>query len=130
MLGIIVAQTFRRKANTTRMTKPIEIKIVYSMSLMEARIVVVRSTRTWKLIVGGIDALNVGNNSFTRSTVSMMLAQGCLRTWITTAGFPLARPTFLRSSNESSTFATSDNRMGLPFLKATINGRYSTALKS
>src|SRR5437762_1229167 len=62
MLGIMVAQRFRRKMNTTRMTNPTEIKMVYSMSAIDARIVVVRSTMTERLIVGGIDAFNNGSS--------------------------------------------------------------------
>src|ERR1051326_7085428 len=62
MLGMIVAHTFRRKTNTTRMTNPIEIRMVYSMSAIDARMVVVRSTRTDSLIEGGIDTFSCGNN--------------------------------------------------------------------
>src|SRR5207244_9974190 len=71
MLGMIVAQTFRRNTNTTRITRPMEIRIVYSMSLMDARIVVVRSMITERLIDGGMDARNKGSRSFIRSTVSI-----------------------------------------------------------
>ena len=130
MLGMIVAQTFRRNTNTTSITKPMEINIVRSMSLIDARIVVVRSTMTEISIDGGMDALNKGSKSRIRSTVSMILAFGCLNTCTTTAGFPFARPAFRRSSNESSTVAISDIRMGAPLLKLTIRGLYSSALKS
>ena len=58
MLGMIVAEIFRRKTNTTRITRSIEIRIVYSMSAIDARIVVVRSTMTERLMEGGIDARN------------------------------------------------------------------------
>ena len=43
MLGIMVARTVRRNANTTRITRTTEISSVISMSCTEARIVVVRS---------------------------------------------------------------------------------------
>src|SRR5207244_5192087 len=79
ILGMIVAQTFRRKTKTTRITRPMEIRIVYSMSAMDARIVVVRSTITDRLIDGGIDAFNKGSSAYTRSTVSMIFADGCLK---------------------------------------------------
>src|SRR5262245_338895 len=63
ILGMIVAQTFLRKTNTTRITRPTEIRIVYSISAIDARIVVVRSTMTDKLIVGGIEDLSKGSRS-------------------------------------------------------------------
>src|SRR6185295_11712166 len=56
MLGMMVAHAFRRKTNTTRITSAIEIRIVYTMSAIDARMVVVRSMMTESLIVGGIDA--------------------------------------------------------------------------
>src|SRR3954471_7311953 len=58
MLGIIVAQRFRRNRNTTRITNPIEIRMVYSMSEIDARIVAVRSIMTARFTDGGIDAFN------------------------------------------------------------------------
>src|SRR5947207_15812024 len=67
---------------------------------------------TERSIEGGMDALNKGSKPYIRSTVSMILAFGCLNTCTTTAGFPFARPAFRRSSNESSTVAISDRRMG------------------
>src|SRR5262249_45270508 len=62
MLGMIVAQTFRRNIKTTRMTRPIEIRMVYSISSIDARIVVVRSRMTCRLIEGGMDARNNGSS--------------------------------------------------------------------
>src|SRR5205823_13593265 len=60
MLGIIVARTVRRNANTTRITKITEIINVISMSRTEARIVVVRSITTSRWIAGEIEAANWG----------------------------------------------------------------------
>jgi hypothetical protein len=72
-----VAQALRRKINTTKITKPIEIISVNSTSSTEARIVVVRSIITDSRMAGEIEACNCGRISRTRSTVSMMLAAGC-----------------------------------------------------
>src|SRR5262245_26809284 len=63
MIGMIVDQTFRRNTKTTRTTSATEIRIVYSMSAMDARIVVVRSTMTDSLIDGGIEARSSGSRS-------------------------------------------------------------------
>src|SRR5207245_11262203 len=108
MLGMIVAQMFRRNTNTTSITKPMEINIVRSMSLIDARIVVVRSTMTERSIEGGMDALNKGSKPYIRSTVSMILAFGCLNTCTTTAGFPFRRPHFAgpQTDLQTSQFST------------------------
>src|SRR5215468_8979581 len=63
MLGMIVAHTFLRKMKTTMMTRAMDSRIVYSISAIEARIVVVRSTLTERLIDGGIDARRKGSRS-------------------------------------------------------------------
>ena len=49
-------------------------------SLTEARMVCVRSVMTATLIAGGIAACSWGSAALTRSTVSMTLAPGCLKT--------------------------------------------------
>ena len=46
MLGMIVVRGLRRKIKTTRMTRPTEIDKVNSISRMDARMVVVRSSPT------------------------------------------------------------------------------------
>src|SRR6266849_8652476 len=56
IVGMIVARTVRRKANTTRITRTTEIIRVISMSWTEARIVVVRSITTSIWIAGEMDA--------------------------------------------------------------------------
>ena len=55
MLGITVARTVRRNTNTTRITSTIEISSVDSMSLTEARTVIVRSETTASLMAGEIE---------------------------------------------------------------------------
>src|SRR5690242_18865262 len=87
--GIIVAQMLRRKMNTTRMTNAIEIISVISTSWTDARMVVVRSCSTKRFIAGCTDAWSCGNTARIRSTVSMMLAEGCFVIIITTEGLPL-----------------------------------------
>src|SRR5207237_1376046 len=80
------------------------------MSVTEARIVVVRSITTSRLMDGGIDDFSRGSTPYTWSTVLMMFAPGCRKTMISTAGLPLANPTLRVSSTESSTSATSPRR--------------------
>src|SRR5579864_2567139 len=56
MAGITVAETLRRKTKITRTTRITVISSVIWMSCTEARIVVVRSPRTSRLIAAGIEA--------------------------------------------------------------------------
>src|SRR5215510_1975228 len=63
MLGMMVDQRFRRNTNTTRITRAIDIRIVYSISAIDARIVVVRSMMTERLIVGGMEDRSKGSRS-------------------------------------------------------------------
>ena len=75
--GMMVARPLRRKANTTITTSAIEIASARSTSRSDARMVVVRSITTSMSIASGIVARSLGSRSFTRSTVSRMLAPGC-----------------------------------------------------
>ena len=59
-LGMIVALTFRRNANTTRITSVTEIISVRSTSCNDARIVGVRSSTTASEMARGMDASNCG----------------------------------------------------------------------
>ncbi len=74
--GIKVAHPLRRKNNTTRMTRTIEITMLRWASKTEARIVRVRSLSIFRVTLGGNEARNLGNRAVMRSTVSMMLAFG------------------------------------------------------
>ena len=76
-------------------------------SFTEARMVVVRSSATWRLIDGGIEASSVGSSARTLSTVSITLACGVLKTMTRMAGLPLNTPPVWMSSTESTTWATS-----------------------
>src|ERR1700693_6438978 len=75
-LGMMVAQTFRRKAKTTKITRMMEMIRAISTSWTEARIVVVRSTATLKWREGEMEARSVGGRAMMRSTVSIMFAPG------------------------------------------------------
>src|ERR1700685_4233635 len=74
--GMAVAQKLCRKAKITTITRTMEISRLISTSRTELRIVIVRSDAVLSLIDGGIDARSTGSSAFTRSTVSMMFAEG------------------------------------------------------
>ena len=71
-----VAQKLRRNRKITITTKATESISVNCTSLIEERMVSVRSETTSILIAGGIDACSTGSIALTRSTVSMTLAPG------------------------------------------------------
>src|SRR5579863_6503009 len=107
ILGIIVAQALRKNRNITITTSATVKSRVNSMSLTDARMVVVRLKLVLKVTVGGMDALNSGINALILSTVSMMLASGCRPMPISTAVLPFEYPEFRKSSIPSATFAIS-----------------------
>src|ERR1700680_3348408 len=92
MLGIIVAQTLRRNRKITITTSATVNSRVYSISLTDARIVVVRLKLVPSETVGGIEARNSGSIAMMRSTVSITLAPGCRAMPIATAVLPFAYP--------------------------------------
>ena len=112
--GMSVARALRRNTNTTRITNAIAISSVRSTSRSDARMVLVRSSTTSRLIARGIDARSKGMRSRTRSAVSMMLAFGCRLMMRSTEGFPFEDPALRRSSTESTTSATSERRTAAP----------------
>src|SRR5580704_19519917 len=59
-LGINVARRLRKKKNTTRITSATDSTSVRSTSFTDARIVIVRSSTTVKLIADGIEAFSDG----------------------------------------------------------------------
>ena len=113
-LGITVAHGLRRNTKTTSTTRPIDSSRVACTWRKEARMVVVRSRTTSRLMVGGMEARSEGSSAITRSTVSMMLAPGCRYMTISTARLPLAKPPVRTSSTELSTSAMSSRRTGAP----------------
>ena len=128
--GMAVAHGSRRNTNTTSTTREIATRSVSSTSLMEARIVVVRSIITDRSMAPGITARSSGRSARRRSTVAMMLAPGCRKMMRRTPGFPFAMPVVRTSSTESSTSATSASRTGRPRRLATTSGRYCSARRS
>src|SRR5215475_4146475 len=68
-LGMMVARTFRRDRNITRMTRPMLTAMVNWTSSTEARMVCVRSPITCNLIDGGRATLISGKTALTSSTV-------------------------------------------------------------
>src|SRR6202162_1407949 len=130
ILGMIVAQALRKNRKMTITTSATVNNNVNSISLTDARIVVVRSNVGVNVTDGGIEARNSGSSALMRSTVSIMFAPGCRPIPITTAGLPFAYPEFLRSSIPSVTLATSLNRTGAPFRYDTINGAYCSGFRS
>ena len=130
MLGMIVAQALRKNRKITITTSATVNNSVNSISLTDARIVVVRSNVGVNVTDGGIEARSSGINALIRSTVSIIFAPGCRPIPITTAGLPFANPEFLRSSIPSVTFAMSLSRTGAPFRYVTISGAYCSGFRS
>src|SRR5258708_24744513 len=110
MLGIKVAQALRKKRKITMTTSATVNNIVNSISLTDARIVVVRLKLVSSATVGGIEARNSGSSAIMRSTVSIMLAPGCRPMPIVTAIVAFAYAELRRSSIPSVTFAMSLSR--------------------
>ena len=76
----IVGVRRRRNTNTTIITSAIVASSVPTMSLMLARMVVVRSFSTEILMPAGRKRPSSGSSALMWSTVSMTLALACLRT--------------------------------------------------
>src|SRR5260370_9978394 len=88
-VGMIVAQTFRRKAKTTKITRIMEIVRAISTSWTEARIVVVRSMATFRWSEGEMEARRKGTMAMMRSTVAIMFAPGWRKMVMMTPGVSL-----------------------------------------
>ncbi len=114
-LGMSVDRGLRRKMNTTRMTRRMEMLRANWTSFTEDRMVRVASMRTFSSMVGGIEAWSCGSRAFTWSTVWMMLASGWRKMGMMMAGAPLERPRLRMFSTESSTRATSERCSAAPF---------------
>ncbi len=78
--GISVDQTSRKNRKTTSTTSTTLMASDISTSRTLARMVVVRSTATLILTVGGIDACRRGISLITLSTVEITFAPGILKT--------------------------------------------------
>ena len=77
-LGISVAEIFLRKRSSTRITRKTVRTKVNCTSFTEALMVSVRSEKIAMCIPEGSEAVSFGSSAFTRSTVSIILAPGCL----------------------------------------------------
>ena len=120
--GISAARTLRRNSTTTTTTRAIAISSARSTSVIEARMVLVRSIMTSRLMSPGIEARSWGSSSRTRSVVPMMLAPGWRLSTTNTAGRPLAEPAVRTSCTESTTSAMSERRTAAPLRYATMMG--------
>src|ERR1700691_5553796 len=74
--GIRVTRRLRRKINTTAITRQVAISSVRSVSLTEARMVVVRSSTMVVVIPAGSEARMNGSAARMASLVVMILAPG------------------------------------------------------
>ncbi len=104
----------RRKANTTPITSATVISSVTWMSSTAARIVTVRSVKIEMSTPAGTQRRSSGSSAFTRSTVSMTLALGCLVTMSSTEGRLLYQPAARRLLLPRSTVATSPSFTTVP----------------
>ena len=114
MLGMIVARMSRRKKYTTMITSNTAITSVVSVSSNDARMVSDLSPAIFTFKPAGIAASMRGNSALTRSTVSMILAPGCVKGITATAWSSSKYPSLRRSSTESRTVATSLKRTASP----------------
>ena len=115
-LGMMVAAMVRRNTKITITTRTMVSISSNSTSSTEARMVVVRSVRICSLTAGGMEALSWGSRVLIRSTTAMMLAPGWRWMLRITAGVVFIQAACLTFSVSSTTVATSERRMGLPFL--------------
>ncbi len=120
----MVAHTSRRKRKTTSTTSNTLMSSEISTSCTLERMVVVRSTATSILMVGGMAACRRGISAITASTVEMTLAPGILKMTIRMASFSLAgralsglmpdTPAVWMSATLSVTVPRSETRTGAP----------------
>ena len=112
-LGMIVAETLRRKRKITSTTRTTARPSSNSTSATEARIVLVRSVST-ETSTAGSAARSCGNSAWMRSTTSMTLAPGWRWMLRMTASVVFIQPASLVFSAPSTAFATSDRRTAEP----------------
>jgi hypothetical protein len=113
----------RRNKKTTIITSAMAIIKVRWISLIEARIVRVRSAITSMFTPAGIKRFNCGISAFTRSTVSMTLALACLVTRSSTAGFRLYQPAARLLRTPRSICAICESLTTVPFAAVTTMSR-------
>src|SRR6202451_2179064 len=113
-LGMIVAERLRRNKKMTITTSAMVSINSNSTSSTDARIVVVRSVRTFTLTDEGSELCNKGSSVLIRSTTWMILAPGCRCTLRITAGVEFIQAACLTFSGASRTVATCDRVTGDP----------------
>src|SRR5262249_36977523 len=115
MLGMTVAQRFRRNRKITATTRAIVSPSVHWMSRMEARMVWVGSDAIVRRMDGGTEASSSGMRALMRSEASITFAPGWRKIRMMTAGRLFERPETRTSSTESWTSPRSPRRTGAPF---------------
>ena len=120
----------RRNSSTTPMTSAQVISRVIWMSRTAARMVIVRSAKTEMSTPSGTHCRIWGSSAFTRSTVSMTLASGCLVTMRRTLRSLLYQPAARRLLTPLATSATSDSLTVVPFLLRTTMAPKSSGVVS
>ena len=110
MPGINMVRESRRNTKTTRMTRTMEITRVRSTSWMEARMVVVRSMTTFRLMACGMEVLQLGHqrvNAVDRlDDIGARLAEDDEQH----GGFAVGVPAVAHVLTESTTSPTSPTR--------------------
>ena len=114
--GIKVAGTLRRNRKITITTSATASMSSCCTSVTEARMVLVRSVSTATSTLPGRVSLSCGSSALARSTTSITLAPGWRCTFRMMAGVAFAQAASLLFSAPSTICATSDRRMGAPFL--------------
>src|SRR3954463_4985052 len=121
MLAMNVGQNRRKNRKITITTRAMLKHRENWTSATEARMVVVRSLMGSIFIDGGTHLLMVGSTARIRSTVSMTLASGCLKTMRRTAGLVPFQPANLASSTLSRALPNELSRKGTLFFWVMIN---------
>ena len=141
-LGMRVTATLRRNTKMTATTRAMDSSSVNSTSLTEARMVWVRSTSVFTVMLGGMLALSVGMAAWMRSTVSITFAPGILvmasrmvrplamSLSRSAAGPAKAQADTLAFSGPSTATPMSRTRIGAPLRQARTTLFQGSALKS
>ena len=115
-LGMMVAETLRRKRKITITTSPMVSISENSTSATEARMVVVRSVSVLTWTEAGSVLVSCGSSFWIWSTTAMVFAPGCRWMFTITAGTWFIHAAWRIFSTLSLTVATSVSLTGAPFL--------------
>ena len=115
MLGMIVAQRFRKKTKITITTSAMVSASVNSTSRTEARMVVVRSERMLTWMVGGIEACKLDSSALDRLDRGDDVRAGDLdRRPERRCGLPLLQAAWVESCGPATARPMSRTRTGAP----------------